>query len=77
MMANARTPPAPAPATVADVHTARQRLAGRVVATPVLESLSLNAMLGARVLVKAEPLQLTGTFKIRGAMVAQEKGRKK
>jgi threonine dehydratase len=37
------------------------------VATPVLESPVLNARVGGRMLVKAEVLQLTGSFKFRGA----------
>ena len=35
--------------------------------TPLLESVSLNKSTGARVLVKAESLQRTGSFKFRGA----------
>jgi threonine dehydratase len=51
----------------ADVQTAAARLAGKAVATPLLESPMLNARLGGRLLVKAEPLQRTGSFKFRGA----------
>ena len=36
--------------------------------TPLLESLVLNNLTGARVLVKAEALQTAGSFKIRGAL---------
>ena len=36
--------------------------------TPLLESVVLNELVGGRVLVKAECLQLTSTFKVRGAM---------
>ena len=54
--------------TAADVRTAAERLRGRVQRTPLLESLALNNMTGARVLVKAECLQTAGSFKIRGAM---------
>ncbi|HET7607139.1 MAG TPA: pyridoxal-phosphate dependent enzyme, partial [Gammaproteobacteria bacterium] len=54
--------------TVADVVDAEARLAGWVVETPVLESQAINARVGARVLLKAECLQHTGSFKIRGAM---------
>jgi len=53
---------------VADVVEADARLRGWVFETPVLESDALNEQVGARVLVKAECLQHTGSFKIRGAM---------
>ena len=51
----------------ADVEAAAERLAGHAVLTPLVESPLLNEQLGARVLVKAEPLQRTGSFKFRGA----------
>lgn len=51
----------------ADVCAAAERLAGRAVRTPLLESPWLNARIGGRLLVKAEPLQRTGAFKFRGA----------
>lgn len=54
--------------TVDDVVEAESRLRGRVVDTPVLESEVINARVGARVLLKAECLQHTGSFKIRGAL---------
>jgi threonine dehydratase len=50
-----------------DVMAARERLAGRIVRTPMLRSPVLDAALGATVLVKPEPLQRTGSFKLRGA----------
>ena len=52
------------------MRAAATRLAGRVVATPLLESVLLNARLGGRLLVKAETLQRTGSFKFRGALNA-------
>ncbi len=55
------------PPTIADIGSAAERLAGVAVRTPVLESQLLNDRLGARVLVKAEMLQRTGSFKFRGA----------
>jgi threonine dehydratase len=55
---------------IGDVRAAATRLAGRIVATPLLESPLLNARLGLRLLVKAETLQRTGSFKFRGAMNA-------
>ncbi len=53
--------------TLADVETAAQRLAGHAVRTPLLEAPLLNDALGGRLLVKPECLQLTGSFKFRGA----------
>ncbi|TAD92007.1 MAG: threonine/serine dehydratase [Alphaproteobacteria bacterium] len=53
--------------TLADIHAAAERLAGVAVTTPVLSSPVLDARLGGRLLVKAEPLQRTGSFKFRGA----------
>ncbi len=50
-----------------DIRQAAERIAGRAVRTPLLESPLLNDRLGCRVLVKAEALQLTGSFKFRGA----------
>jgi len=51
----------------ADVEEAAARLRGRAVRTPLIESPALNARLGARVLLKAETLQVSGSFKFRGA----------
>lgn len=51
----------------ADIEQAALRLAGRAVRTPLLESPLLNELVGGRVLVKAESLQLAGSFKFRGA----------
>ena len=50
-----------------DVRKAATRLAGWAVRTPLLEAPSLSKRLGFRLLVKAEPLQRTGSFKFRGA----------
>jgi threonine dehydratase len=52
---------------LAAVEAAAARLAGQAVETPLLESRELNARAGARVLIKAEMLQRTGSFKFRGA----------
>jgi len=54
--------------TVADVYAAAARMRGRLVETPVLESETLNRLAGARVLLKPECLQHSGSFKIRGAL---------
>jgi threonine dehydratase len=53
--------------TLDDIRTAAERLTGKAVMTPLLESPLLNERLGCRVLIKAENLQLTGSFKFRGA----------
>ncbi len=51
-----------------DIKAARDRIKGRIAHTPLLESEFLNQELNARVLFKAECLQKTGSFKIRGAL---------
>ncbi len=50
-----------------NIRQAAERIAGKARRTPLLESPLLNDRLGCRVLVKAEALQLTGSFKFRGA----------
>ena len=55
------------PPGFAEIADAAARLAGKAVATPLLESEALNAIVGGRILVKAEVLQRTGSFKFRGA----------
>ncbi|HPQ94355.1 MAG: threonine/serine dehydratase [Thiothrix sp.] len=49
------------------IRQAARRIEGEAVHTPVLESALLNQVLGCRVLLKAECLQRTGSFKFRGA----------
>ena len=51
----------------ADIVAAGQRLRGVAVRTHLLEAPSLNAEIGGRILIKAEVLQRTGSFKFRGA----------
>ncbi|MCP3687457.1 MAG: pyridoxal-phosphate dependent enzyme, partial [Gammaproteobacteria bacterium] len=53
--------------TYDDIQAAAAVLQGHVVRTPLLESELLNQKLEGRVLFKAENLQRTGSFKIRGA----------
>ena len=55
------------PPTYEDIEHAARRLAGHAVRTPVIESPRLNSIVGGRVLIKAECLQRTGSFKFRGA----------
>ena len=50
-----------------DVQKAAKRLDGVAHRTPVLHSHTLDERVGARVLLKAECLQRTGSFKFRGA----------
>jgi threonine dehydratase len=50
-----------------DVLKASDRIAPFVNRTPLLTSPTLNSLLGGVLLIKAEPLQLTGSFKFRGA----------
>ena len=56
-----------APPSYADIRDAARRLRGHAVLTPTLESPALNDRVGGRLLIKAEPLQRTGSFKFRGA----------
>ena len=53
--------------TAADVDAAARRLAGVALRTPLVTSPVLDALTGARVFLKAETLQRTGSFKFRGA----------
>jgi threonine dehydratase len=53
--------------TLSDIETAREALRGVSVYTPMEESRWLSAAAGGPVLLKAENLQRTGSFKIRGA----------
>jgi threonine dehydratase len=52
----------------ADVRQAAVRLAGKVSRTPILTSPELDHALGTKVACKAENLQRTGAFKLRGAL---------
>jgi threonine dehydratase len=53
--------------TLADIRAAEGRLAGIAQVTPVHSSGTLSGLVGRPVWLKAENLQLTGSFKIRGA----------
>ncbi|MBK76870.1 MAG: pyridoxal-5'-phosphate-dependent protein [Henriciella sp.] len=50
-----------------DVLDAARRVHGHVRRTPVLQNEALNELAGASLCLKCENLQLTGSFKIRGA----------
>lgn len=51
-----------------DVKSAQKRIAPFVQTTPILESNLLNTCLESRILFKAECMQQTGAFKVRGAI---------
>ena len=57
----------PLPITPADIDAAASVIAPYAVRTPLLSSPSLDALTGARVFLKPEVLQRTGSFKFRGA----------
>lgn len=67
--------------SIDDISAAASALEDVVVRTPLLENPDVNAMLGGRLLLKAENLQRTGAFKIRGAyhrmlgLIAEERAR--
>src|ERR687887_404830 len=54
--------------TLADVEAAHRTIAGRVLRTPMLPAPKLSALTGASVRVKYENLQVTNSFKERGAL---------
>jgi threonine dehydratase len=54
----------------ADVVEAARYLDGQIVRTPVVGSAELDRTAGAQLLVKAENLQLSGSYKMRGATAA-------
>ena len=54
--------------TLADIRAARERIHGAARETPVYVSESFERMTGREVWLKAENLQRTGSFKIRGAV---------
>jgi len=55
--------------TLADIEAARRTIAGQVLRTPTLAAAPLSGLTGAHVLVKYENLQVTNSFKERGACV--------
>ena len=54
--------------TLADIEAARRTIAGQVLRTPMLPAPRLSALTGASVVVKYENLQVTNSFKERGAL---------
>jgi threonine dehydratase len=55
--------------TLADIEAARRVIAGAVLHTPMLPAPRLSALTGAEIYVKYENLQVTNSFKDRGALV--------
>jgi threonine dehydratase len=55
--------------TLNDIEAARDIIAGKVLRTPMLPAPKLSALTGAEVFVKYENLQVTNSFKERGALV--------
>ncbi|WP_322050609.1 threonine ammonia-lyase [Paraburkholderia bannensis] len=53
---------------IGSIRVAEQRIRDHVVRTPLLTSPMLNERANCNVYVKAESLQLTGSFKVRGAL---------
>ena len=58
----------PLPITLDDLLTARERIAPYIHRTPLLSSQTLGGLSGTELWLKAENLQRTGSFKIRGAL---------
>jgi len=56
--------------TLDSIRAAQQRIAPYTVQTPLLRLPALDEYLGCQVYVKAECMQITGAFKLRGAMNA-------
>jgi threonine dehydratase len=56
-----------------DVQAARTRIAPHIVRTPLLRHPLLDQLTGGTILLKPEPLQRTGSFKLRGATNALQK----
>src|SRR5918995_7257520 len=53
--------------TAADIEAARRTISGQILRTPMLPAPRLSALTGADVFVKYENLQVTNSFKERGA----------
>lgn len=55
--------------TIADIHAAAEVLKGHVLRTPSISSPALSKLTGAKVYLKLENQQVTGSFKTRGSLV--------
>ncbi|MDO5133231.1 MAG: threonine/serine dehydratase [Eubacteriales bacterium] len=54
--------------TLNDIEKARDRISSYVIKTPLIRLQNLDSYLGCEVYIKAECMQTTGAFKLRGAM---------
>ena len=54
--------------TIQDIHEARERLKPHIRHTPLLRAEKIEKSVGCQVYLKPEVLQITGAFKIRGAL---------
>ena len=54
--------------TIDDIYAARERIRSKIVQTPLMESITLGEICGRRVFCKFENLQMTASFKERGAL---------
>ena len=54
--------------TIEDIHEAQERLRPHIRHTPLLRGEKMEKALGCQVYLKPETLQITGAFKIRGAL---------
>lgn len=54
--------------TLADIHQARERLKPHIKRTPILRAEKIEKAVGCQLYLKPETLQITGAFKIRGAL---------
>lgn len=52
--------------SLSDIQAARERIGERIRRTPLMRASALGRMAGVRLFLKAEPLQKTGSFKVRG-----------
>ena len=54
--------------TLQDIHQARERLKPHIKRTPILRAEKIEKAVGCELYLKPETLQITGAFKIRGAL---------
>jgi len=54
--------------TLQDIHQARERLKPHIRRTPILRAEKIEPAVGCQLYLKPETLQITGAFKIRGAL---------
>ena len=59
--------------TINDIKKSYERISGFIVNTPIITSNRLNELFSANLFFKDETKQLTGSFKIRGALSAISK----